>query len=169
MDLLLFLYVFMVVFTFVAIIIRKELKKDFFPFFIGSVCGLVRSMLGYGVPSIAEFFIKTGLSALAVTAIVTIFLEATYSRRGKEMFGYLYFYVGVTITAFVSEFYGVNSGFWENMEQGLLSLPWRGILVYYFFTFFAVLKIGELISALWLKNKNALSSFLYGSNHFGKK
>ena len=164
MDLLLFLYVFMVVLTFIAITIRKDLKKDFLPFFIGSVCGLTRSVLGYTVPFLADFFIKTGLSALAITAIVTIFLEVAYTRRGKEMLGYLYFYIGVMITAFISELYGVNSGFWENAEQGLLSLPWRGILVYYFFTFFAVLKIGELISALWLKNR-VFSILNIDSNH----
>jgi hypothetical protein len=37
------------------------------------------------------------------------------------------------------------SNFWNNAEIGFFGLPWRGIFVYYFFTFFAVLKLGELI------------------------
>lgn len=140
-DLLLILYVSLFLLSLAAY--RKE--QRFLPLLAGSSCGLLRAILGYTIPAAAQFFSSTGLSALLVTGIVTIALESLISRDKKKMFFYLTFYMSVSLTALLAEVYGMLSGFWENADKSLFGLPLQGILIYYFFTFFAVLKLGELI------------------------
>jgi hypothetical protein len=140
-DLLLFLYVSILSLSFLAS--RKE--KTFLPLFIGSVCCLLRAVLGYTVPAAAAIFSSTGISALAVMCIVTMLLEFLMLRNGAKLLFYLTYYLGVSLTSLLAESYGMLSNFWNNAEIGFFGLPWRGIFAYYFFTFFAVLKLGELI------------------------
>jgi len=140
-DLLLILYVSLFLLSLAAY--RKE--QRFLPLLAGSSCGLLRAILGYTIPAAAQFFSSTGLSALLVTGIVTIALEGLMFKDKKRMLFYLTFYVSVSLTALLAEVYGMLSGFWENADKGLLGLPLQAILIYYFFTFFTVLKLGELI------------------------
>jgi len=138
-DLLLFLYILILALSFFGA--RKE--RAFLPLFIGSMCGLLRAILGYVFPAAGWFFSLTGINALVVTGIVTILLECRRDKRRIPF--YLTFYLGVSFTALLAESYGMLSDFWSNAEKGFFGLPWGGILIYYFFTFFAIFKLGELI------------------------
>jgi len=145
MDLLL---IYVIILTAISALgtINKRTRIDTIPFLIGCSCGLARQVLGY-FPHFAEFFVWSGLSALLITTLLTVILELFQSR--KKGVRYLYFYVGVCIAGFIAELYGVHSGLWYNLEEGLMSLPWRGIFVYYFSRFFPIMRSGEVINDLW--------------------
>lgn len=140
-DLLLFLYILISALSFFAA--KKE--RAFLPLFIGSMCGLLRAILGYAFPAAGWFFSLTGINALVVTGIVTMLLEWIMLKDKRRIPFYLTYYLGVSFTALLAESYGMLSDFWSNAEKGFFGLPWRGILFYYFFTFFAIFKLGELI------------------------
>lgn len=147
MDLLLAYLLFL---TFISALgmVNSRSRRESMPFFVGSMCGVARQVLGY-FPDLAEFFVWSGLSALLVTTLVTVILELPQSREKRRR--YLYFYIGIWIAGFLAELYGVHSGLWYNLEKGLISLPWRGIFVYYFSRFFPILKSAEILGALWFE------------------
>ncbi len=140
-DLLLSLYALILILSFLA----AKRERAFLPLFIGSLCGLLRAVLGYVFPAAGWFFSLTGINALVVTGIVTIVLEWIMLKDKNRVLFYPAYYLGISFTALIAESYSLLSGFWSNAEQGLFGLPWRAIFIYYFFTFFAIFKLGEII------------------------
>jgi hypothetical protein len=120
-------------------------EREFLPLLIGSVCGVIRMIVGYAVPAAAQFFSSTGINGLIVIGVITVILEVVMRRDKNKILFYFTYYLGVSFTSFLGESYGMLSGFWENVDKELFGLPWRRILITNFLAFFVILKFGELI------------------------
>jgi len=75
-------------------------EREFLPLLIGSVCGVIRMIVGYAVPAAAQFFSSTGINGLIVIGIVTVTLEVVMLRDKNKILFYLTYYLSVSLTSF---------------------------------------------------------------------